>query len=90
MSQIKNIIILFKVLNIILNFIFGINFLNIDYFIDYFSTVKEFKILKSIELEDTPLEKRDKAQLKILLVFFGSFITAISIIIISIKIGNNN
>lgn len=90
MLQIKNIIILFKVLNIILNYIFGINFLDIDYFIDYFSTVKEFKILKSIEIEDTPLEKRDKAQLKILLVFFGSFITAISIVIISIKIGNNN
>jgi hypothetical protein len=90
MLQIKNIIIIFKVLNIILNFLFGINFFNIDYFIDYFSTVKEFKILKSIELEDTPLEKRDKAQLKILLVFFGSFITAISIVIISIKIGNNN
>jgi len=88
MLQIKNIIVLFKVLNIILNFIFGINFLNMDYFIDYFSTVKEFKILKSIEIEDTPLEKRDKAQLKILLVFFGSFITVISIVIISIKINN--
>lgn len=88
MLQIKNIIVLFKILNIILNFIFGINFLNMDYFIDYFSTVKEFKILKSIEIEDTPLEKRDKAQLKILLVFFGSFITVISIVIISIKINN--
>lgn len=85
---IKKMILLLKVLNIILNFIFGINFFKLD-FIDYFSTVNEFKIKKGIEIEDTPLEKRDKVQLKIVLVLLGSFFTVIGIVIFLIKIGED-
>lgn len=86
--KLKKIILFFKLLNIVFNLIFGINFFKLD-FVDYFSTVKEFKILKGIDIEDSPLVKQDKAQLKILLVFFGSFLTVISVIIILTKIGDN-
>lgn len=86
--KLKKIILFFKLLNIVFNLIFGINFFKLD-FVDYFSTVKEFKNLKGIDIEDSPLVKRDKAQLKILLVFFGSFLTVISVIIILTKIGDN-
>ena len=86
--KLKHIVFLFKLLNIILNFIFGINFFKLD-FINYFSTINEFKITKGIEIEDSPLVKRDKTQLKILLVFFGSFIMVIGVVIFLIKIGDD-
>lgn len=86
--EIKKIIWLLKSLNIILNFIFGISIFKID-FIDYFSTVNEFKIQKNIEIEDSPLAKQDKAQLKILSVFVGSFFIVIGIVIFLIKIGED-
>lgn len=86
--QIKHVLLLLKLLNIILNFIFGINFFKLD-LINYFSTINEFKISKGIEIEDSPLAKRDKTQLKILLVFFGSVVTVIGVIIFLIKIGDD-
>lgn len=69
----------------ILNFIFDINFFTL-YFIDYFTNVNEFKIKKGIEIEDSPLKKQDKTQLKILLVFFSSIFIATSITYFLIKI----
>lgn len=86
--QLKHIVLLFKLLNIILNFIFGINFFKLD-FINYFSTINEFKIQKGIEIEDSPLAKRDKTQLKILLIFVGSFVIVIGVVIFLIKIGDD-
>lgn len=86
--QLKHIVLLFKLLNIILNFIFGINFFKLD-FINYFSTINEFKITKGIEIEDSPLAKRDKTQLKILLIFVGSFVIVIGVVIFLIKIGDD-
>lgn len=86
--KLKKILLFFKLLNIVFNLIFGINFFKLD-FVDYFSTVKEFKIEKNIDVEDSPLVKRDKTQLKILLIFFGGFLTVISVIIILIKIGDD-
>lgn len=86
--KLKKILSFLKLLNMILNFIFWINLFTLD-FVDYFTSVKEFKILKNLEVEDSPLVRQDKAQLKILLVFFSSFLTVASIVIILIKIGDN-
>lgn len=87
---IKNLWLLIKWLNIILNFLFDINFftlyfMGMDYFTN-FTNINEFKIKKGIEIEDSPLKKQDKTQIKILLVFFSSMFIATSVTIFLIKI----
>lgn len=79
--QIKNILLLLKLLNIFLNYIFSINlnFLKLD-FMDYFTTIKD------IEVEDI---SRDKTQLKKWLMFVGSVIFSISIAILLMKTGDD-